>query len=143
MLVPGAAMTLLGLYVVLFSGRISERARREKWAFGGNQVFTVVAGFGILVFGAVTLQASIDDLLSVEHGSRSMTGWTWFWLIGGILIFLLGISQIAFSTSWSRRMTETKAKTGALYPVSRRGTIILGVFQAALGASWAIGSLPI
>lgn len=144
MLIPGLVLTLLGLYAVVFSNRVSERARRDKWAFGGNRLFTVIAGLLILLFGALMLQSSIEQITNSDRESRAVTGWTWFWIISGIGLFALGISQVVFSESWSRRMKETKAKAGApfFYPTSRRGIIIVGVVQAAWGAWWILGSLP-
>lgn len=144
MLIPGIALTLLGLYAVVFSKKISERARRDKWAFGGNRVFTLVAGLAILAYGALMLQSSIDLIANSERGSRSVSGWTWFWFIGGIMLFIGGMSQVIFSRRWSKSLTETRKRAGVpfLWATGRRAMIILGVVQAALGASWALGSWP-
>lgn len=142
MIVIGILFFAAGLYGLAFSRSVSERARREKWPFGGNRVFTVMASVVVIAIGIFMVQSELAQIFDSERESRPVTGWGWMWIAGAIGIFVMGISQIIFADWWSSKMTKNKKRTGPLLlsPTSRRGIIGLGVFNAGLGGWWLVAS---
>lgn len=142
MLVPTVGAILVGIYAVVFSKNISERAQREKWAFGGNRVFVVVVGILMLAAGGFLLQGFVEQLSDSDRPERG-AGWRWVWAFLGLIIFSVGMFHAARSRQIAEKSVELRkwAVFPISMPTSRRGWVIAGAIEMLVGAWWIVGSL--
>ncbi len=139
MIVFGIFILLAGLYGLAFSKSVSDRARRQKWAFGGNRVFTVIVSALAIAIGSLMVQSELVQIFDSERESRPVSGWGWIWIAGAIGVLVMGISQIIYADRWSS-IKKLGGLGPPLSPTSKRGIVMLGVFNASLGGWWLLAS---
>ena len=138
-------MILAGIYAVVTSEGLSERARKEKWVVGGNRTFVIVSGAFLILFGALSIWSSIESRQNSDR-SEPTGGWLWFWLVVGILFIAMSI----FGFWKARKLTDDSEELAKMRkmsvmplfpPMTKKGFIATAVFNGVIGVGTVLGVL--
>jgi hypothetical protein len=143
-LLPLNILTIISsLYFVVNSKWISEQAREEKWAVGGNRAFVIVAGLSLAALTSMVTYSQVERSLDPDRPPQP-EWWSWFFFIVGILAFISGAYFATKARNFAEQVANLKNhRHPFLFPLrSSRCVAFLGIYNLAWGVWWIWAGWP-